>query len=210
MRGSGRRNGSWAPAHLSLPTQDLADASSPKYPLISPMTEYFFDGTNDIAIFPPPVSIEPTEVDFGACPGPENPNPVPLCLMNHTKGKITVVWTHRSDCPFWVTPDTCSVPPLKSMAMRLHFHPPDPNCLYAAELEAFAVYKVCVGRRDQGRAACLPWSLNGKVGLEEVAGAHIGSILSVPGSSLATLHSPYWFVFSQAYRLPWPRGSWPI
>uniref|UniRef100_A0A8C7CAS4 Cilia and flagella associated protein 65 n=1 Tax=Neovison vison TaxID=452646 RepID=A0A8C7CAS4_NEOVI len=146
---------------LRIPTEDLADASSPKYPLISPMTEYFFDGTNDIAIFPPPVSIEPTEVDFGACPGPENPNPVPLCLMNHTKGKITVVWTHRSDCPFWVTPDTCSVPPLKSMAMRLHFHPPDPNCLYAAELEAFAVYKVLQSYNniEEDCTVCPSWCL---------------------------------------------------
>ncbi|XP_022355528.1 cilia- and flagella-associated protein 65 [Enhydra lutris kenyoni] len=146
---------------LRIPTEDLADASSPKHPLVSPMTEYFFDGTNDMAIFPPPVSIEPMEVDFGACPGPENPNPVPLCLMNHTKGKITVVWTHRSDCPFWVTPDTCSVPPLKSMAMRLHFHPPHPNCLYAAELEAFAIYKVLQSYNniEEDCTVCPSWCL---------------------------------------------------
>lgn len=186
MRGSGRRNGTWAPAHLSLPAQDSADASALQYPLIPPMTECFFDGTSDIAVFPPPVSIEPTEVDFGACPGPETPNPVPLCLMNHTKGKITVVWTHRSDCPFWVTPDTCDVPPLKSMAMRLHFHPPYPNCLYAVELEAFAVYKVSAGRRAQGRAASLLWSLNGRVGSDAVVGAAMGSILDVPSSTWTT------------------------
>lgn len=138
------RNGSWARTHPSLPTQDLEAMPALQYPLIPPMTEYFFDGTSDLAIFPPPVSIEPVEVDFGACPSPEDPNPVPVCLVNHTKGKITVVWTCRSGCPFWMTPETCDVPPLKSMAMRLHFRPPHPNCLYAVELEAFAMYKVCV------------------------------------------------------------------
>lgn len=106
------------------------------------MMEYFFDGTRDTAIFPPPVSVEPAEVDFGGCPGPEAPAPVPLCLRNHTKGKITVAWTRRSGCPFWVTPETFCVPPLKSMAMHLHFQPPGPHGLYAVELEAFAVYQV--------------------------------------------------------------------
>uniref|UniRef100_A0A667HSZ3 Cilia and flagella associated protein 65 n=1 Tax=Lynx canadensis TaxID=61383 RepID=A0A667HSZ3_LYNCA len=152
---------------LLIPTEAPENVSAPQYPLISPMNEYFFDGTSDIAIFPPPVSIEPTDVDFGACPGPGDPNPVPLCLMNHTKGKITVVWTRRPDCPFWVTPDTCDVPPLKSMAMRLHFHPPYPNCLYAVELEAFTVYKVCAGRRHGGGEGCLSSrNLNSRVGLE--------------------------------------------
>nr|XP_019597442.1 PREDICTED: cilia- and flagella-associated protein 65 [Rhinolophus sinicus] len=127
---------------LMIPMEDLEDMPALQYPPIPPMTEYFLDGTSDLAIFPPPVSIEPVEVDFGACPGPEDPNPVPVCLMNHTKGKVTVVWTRRSNCPFWVTPETCDVPPLKSMAMRLHFQPPHPNCLYIVELEAFAVYKV--------------------------------------------------------------------
>lgn len=127
--------------------QDPEDTPALQYPLIPATTEYFFNGTRDVAIFPPPISMEPFEVDFGACPGPEDPNPIPLVLMNHTKGKITVMWTHRSDCPFWVTPETCDVPPLKSTAMRLHFKPPHPNCLYVVELEAFAVYKVRAGRQ---------------------------------------------------------------
>ncbi|KAL1770997.1 coiled-coil domain-containing protein 108 isoform X1 [Sigmodon hispidus] len=126
----------------SLPMQGMEDLTATKYSCIPPMTEYFFDGTKDLAIFPPAVSLEPIEVDFGACPGPESPNPVPLCLRNHTKGKITMVWTQRSDCPFWVTPGTSDVPPLKSIALRLHFRPPSPNSLYAVELEAFTVYKV--------------------------------------------------------------------
>ncbi|XP_046498897.1 cilia- and flagella-associated protein 65 isoform X4 [Equus quagga] len=146
---------------LMIPTEDLEDMPALQYPFIPPMTEYFFDGTNDMAIFPPPVSIEPIEVDFGACPGPKDPSPVPLCLVNHTKGKITVVWTHRSDCPFWVTPNTCDVPPLKSTAMRLHFQPPYPNTLYAVELEAFAVYKVLQSYNniEEDCTVCPSWCL---------------------------------------------------
>ncbi|XP_035161653.2 cilia- and flagella-associated protein 65 isoform X5 [Callithrix jacchus] len=146
---------------LMIPIQDLEDMPAPQYPYIPPMTEFFFDGTSDLTIFPPPVSVEPVEVDFGACPGPEAPNPVPLCLMNHTKGKITVVWTRRSDCPFWVTPETCDVPPLKSMAMRLHFQPPHPNCLYTVELEAFAIYKVLqsYSNIEEDCTVCPSWCL---------------------------------------------------
>ncbi|XP_023366136.1 cilia- and flagella-associated protein 65 [Otolemur garnettii] len=150
---------------LMIPTEDTEDTSAPQYPYIPPMTEYFFDGTSDMAIFPPPVSIEPINVDFGACPGPEAPNPVPLCLMNHTKGKITMVWTHRSDCPFWVTPNICDVPPLKSTAMRLHFQPPHPNCLYAVELEAFAFYKVLrsYNNIEEDCTMCPSWCLTVRV-----------------------------------------------
>uniref|UniRef100_A0A8C9J5I9 Cilia and flagella associated protein 65 n=1 Tax=Piliocolobus tephrosceles TaxID=591936 RepID=A0A8C9J5I9_9PRIM len=146
---------------LMIPIQDLEDLPAPQYPYIPPMTEFFFDGTSDMTIFPPPVSIEPVEVDFGACPGPEAPNPIPLCLRNHTKGKIMVVWTRRSDCPFWVTPETCDVPPLKSMAMRLHFQPPHPNCLYAVELEAFAIYKVLqnYSNIEEDCTMCPSWCL---------------------------------------------------
>ncbi|XP_017802489.2 cilia- and flagella-associated protein 65 isoform X2 [Papio anubis] len=146
---------------LMIPIQDLEDMPALQYPYIPTMTEFFFDGTSDMTIFPPPVSIEPVEVDFGACPGPEAPNPIPLCLMNHTKGKIMVVWTRRSDCPFWVTPETCDVPPLKSMAMRLHFQPPHPNCLYTVELEAFAIYKVLqnYSNIEEDCTMCPSWCL---------------------------------------------------
>ncbi|XP_027821002.2 cilia- and flagella-associated protein 65 isoform X5 [Ovis aries] len=146
---------------LMIPIEDSEDIPAPQYPLIPPMTEYFFDGTSDVAIFPPAVSIEPIEVDFGACPRPQDPSPVPLCLMNHTNGKITVAWTRRADCPFWVTPNTCDVPPLKSTALRLHFQPPHPNGLYAVELEAFAVYKVLrsYNNIEEDCTVCPSWCL---------------------------------------------------
>ncbi|EHA97571.1 Coiled-coil domain-containing protein 108, partial [Heterocephalus glaber] len=146
---------------LMLPPKDLEETKAPQHPCIPPMMEYFVDGTRDMAIFPPPISIEPAEVDFGGCPGPEAPTPAPLCLRNHTKGKITVVWTRRPDCPFWVTPDTFDVPPLKSMAMRLHFQPPCPNSLYTVELEAFVVYKVLQSYNniEEDCTVCPSWCL---------------------------------------------------
>ncbi|XP_075386330.1 cilia- and flagella-associated protein 65 [Tenrec ecaudatus] len=146
---------------LMIPNEDLEDKPPPEYPDIPPMMEYLYDGTGDTTIFPPPVSIEPVEVDFGSCPGPEAPTPVSLCLMNHTKGKVTVVWTRRPDCPFWVSPVTCDVPPLKSTALRLHFQPPYPNCLCKAELEVFAVYKVLrsYNNIEEECTVCPSWCL---------------------------------------------------
>ncbi|KAM6178404.1 cilia- and flagella-associated protein 65 [Rhynchocyon petersi] len=146
---------------LMIPNEDLENKPPQQYPAIPPMTEYFCDGTSDTAIFPPPVTIEPTEVDFGACPRPEDPNPVPLCLMNYTKGKITVVWTRRPDCPFWVSPDTCDVPPLKSTALRLHFRPPHAGYLSAVELEAFAFYKILqtYSNIEEDCTVCPSWCL---------------------------------------------------
>ncbi|XP_040609232.1 cilia- and flagella-associated protein 65 isoform X3 [Mesocricetus auratus] len=146
---------------LMLPAEGLEDSPATKYPHIPPMMEYFFDGTRDLAVFPPAVSLEPIDVDFGACPGPQTPNPVPLCLRNHTKGKITVVWTRRPDCPFWVTPNTSVVPPLKSTALRLHFQPSSPNSLYAVELEAFAVFKVLqsYSNIEEDCTVAPPWCL---------------------------------------------------
>ncbi|XP_069872977.1 cilia- and flagella-associated protein 65 isoform X3 [Dipodomys merriami] len=167
MRGqkesSRRRNGSRA-LSLSFPVQDM-NTPTLQLPRIPPTTEFLFDGTSDMTIFPPVVRVEPAEVDFGSCPGPETPNPIPLCLSNHTKGKITVVWTHRSDCPFWVTPETFDVPPLKSMALRLHFQPPSPNSLYAVELEAFAVYKALwsYSNIEEDCTVSPPWCLTVQV-----------------------------------------------
>ncbi|XP_004617232.2 cilia- and flagella-associated protein 65 [Sorex araneus] len=139
----------------------MEDTPAPQYPSVPPMTEFFLDGTGDLTIFPPHVSIEPVHVDFGGCPGPQHPNPVPLCLTNHTKGKVTVVWTRRSDCPFWVTPESCEVPPLKSMAMRLHFQPPHPGGLFSVELEAFALYKVLLRYHniEKDCTVCPSWCL---------------------------------------------------
>uniref|UniRef100_G3WNH5 Cilia and flagella associated protein 65 n=1 Tax=Sarcophilus harrisii TaxID=9305 RepID=G3WNH5_SARHA len=121
-----------------LLTHHLASTDSD----IPPFSEYFLDGTDDTAIFLPTISIEPRVVNFNRCSIFEEPNPFPLCLTNYTRGKITVVWTHQANSAFQVVPEVVDIPPLKKTTARLHFQPQYPNKVYAAELEAFAYYKV--------------------------------------------------------------------
>lgn len=117
------------------PPEDYVEASS--------MAEYFCDGTSsDLALFPPHVSVNPREHDFGCCVPLHQVEPLPLCVTNHTKGKITVAWTPSHGSAFQVAPEICDIPPLKSSAFRVLFQPTQLNSLYAAELEGFAFYKV--------------------------------------------------------------------
>lgn len=107
------------------------------------MTEYFYDGvSSDLALFPPHVSVSHREYDFGCCVPLHKVEPLPLCVTNHTKGKITVVWTPNDSSAFQVNPKICDIPPLKSSAFRVLFQPTQLNSLYAAQLEGFAFYKV--------------------------------------------------------------------
>lgn len=107
------------------------------------MVEYFHDGvSSNLVVFPPHISLNIREFDFGCCARLQTVDPLPLSLTNHTKGKITVIWTNKTESPFQVIPECCDVPPLKSMAFRITFQPPQLNSLYAAELEGFAFYKV--------------------------------------------------------------------
>ncbi|XP_012401795.1 cilia- and flagella-associated protein 65 isoform X1 [Sarcophilus harrisii] len=127
---------------LMLRQEDPQKPPPIKYPDIPPFSEYFLDGTDDTAIFLPTISIEPRVVNFNRCSIFEEPNPFPLCLTNYTRGKITVVWTHQANSAFQVVPEVVDIPPLKKTTARLHFQPQYPNKVYAAELEAFAYYKV--------------------------------------------------------------------
>ncbi|XP_039349450.1 cilia- and flagella-associated protein 65 isoform X4 [Mauremys reevesii] len=147
---------------LKLPPQVPEDTPPEEYPYIDPMTEYFHDGiTSDLTIFPPHVSVSVREFDFGCCVRLQEVEPLPLCLTNHTKGKITVTWICRPESPFRVTPETCDIPPLKSTAFRLVFHPSQLNTLYAAELEGFAFYKVLrhYSNIEEDSTMCPSWCL---------------------------------------------------
>lgn len=123
--------------------QASKDSPLETYTPVDAMTEYLHDGvSSDLAMFPPHVSISIQEFDFGCCLPPRGAQPLPLCVTNHTKGTVAVAWTQRPERPFQVAPTTCDIPPLKSTAFRVTFQPPQPNALYAAELEGFAYYKV--------------------------------------------------------------------
>uniref|UniRef100_A0A4W3JHL7 Cilia and flagella associated protein 65 n=1 Tax=Callorhinchus milii TaxID=7868 RepID=A0A4W3JHL7_CALMI len=100
------------------------------------IVEYFDDGiSSDVTMFPPHVTTSVRELNFQGCPQLDNITPLPFCLINYTKGKVSVVWTARPGSPFSVTPLTIDIPPLKSIACRLHFKPNMNNMLYAAEMD---------------------------------------------------------------------------
>ncbi|XP_064021036.1 cilia- and flagella-associated protein 65 isoform X3 [Pogoniulus pusillus] len=127
------------------------------------MTEYFYDGVScNLALFPPHVSVSPREHDFGCCVPLCKAEPLPLCVTNHTKGNITVVWTLSHGSTFQVSPEMCDIPPLKSSAFRVLFQPTQLNSLYAAELEGFAFYKVLrhYSNIQEDATICPPWCLS--------------------------------------------------
>ncbi|NWW85581.1 CFA65 protein, partial [Rhynochetos jubatus] len=147
---------------LMLPPEIPQDKPPKEYFEASSMTEYFYDGvSSDLALFPPHVSVSPREYDFGCCVPLHTVEPLPLCVTNHTKGKITVAWTPSHGGAFRVSPEICDIPPLKSSAFRVLFQPTQLNTLYAAELEGFAFYKVLrhYSNIEEDATICPSWCL---------------------------------------------------
>ncbi|NXJ73978.1 CFA65 protein, partial [Trogon melanurus] len=147
---------------LMLPPKIPEDEPPKEYIEVNSLTEYFYDGeSSDMALFPPHVSVSPREYDFGCCVPLHKIEPLPLCVTNHTKGKITVAWTPSHDSAFQVSPEMCDIPPLKSSAFRVLFQPTQLNNLYAAELEGFAFYKVLrhYSNIDEDATICPSWCL---------------------------------------------------
>ncbi|NWQ97855.1 CFA65 protein, partial [Burhinus bistriatus] len=147
---------------LMLPPKIPQDKPPKEYFETNSMTEYFYDGvSSDLALFPPHVSVSPREYDFGCCVPIHKVEPLPLCVTNHTKGKITVAWTPSHGSTFRVSPEICDIPPLKSSAFRVLFQPTQLNSLYAAELEGFAFYKVLrhYSNIEEDATICPSWCL---------------------------------------------------
>ncbi|NXW57489.1 CFA65 protein, partial [Eurystomus gularis] len=147
---------------LMLPPEIPQDKPPKEYFEANSMTEYFYDGvSSDLALFPPHVSVSPREYDFGRCVPLHQVEPLPLCVTNHTKGKITVAWTPSHGSAFRVSPEICDIPPLKSSAFRVLFQPTQLNSLYAAELEGFAFYKVLrhYSNIEEDATVCPSWCL---------------------------------------------------
>ncbi|XP_072325408.1 cilia- and flagella-associated protein 65 isoform X1 [Scyliorhinus torazame] len=154
-----------APEQCCITPEKIENEDCPKppvlFPSISSIIEYFDDGVqSDITMFPPHVSVSERELNFGKCLVLDKIIPLPLSMMNHTKGKVTVLWTSVPGSIFTVIPQTIDIPPLKNMAFRIHFAPDKTNMLFAAELECFAYYKVMRDHRfvDEN-TFCPPWCL---------------------------------------------------
>uniref|UniRef100_A0A8C3NUV1 Cilia and flagella associated protein 65 n=1 Tax=Cyanoderma ruficeps TaxID=181631 RepID=A0A8C3NUV1_9PASS len=128
---------------LMLPPEISEDQPPKEYFEPNAMTEYFYDSvSSDLALFPAHVSVSPREYDFGCCKPPVKVKPLSLCVTNHTKGSVIVVWTPSRGSVFHVDPEIYDIPPLKSSTFYVFCKPTQVNSLYAAELEGFAVYKV--------------------------------------------------------------------
>ncbi|XP_055727921.1 cilia- and flagella-associated protein 65 isoform X2 [Salvelinus fontinalis] len=87
-----------------------------------------------------------------------------VTLSNHTKGKLSLVWTPAPNSPFSVTPSSCDLGPLKSTAFRVSYTPRQHNTFHGAQLECFALYKVSRDHRQvEDRTLCPPWCVTVRV-----------------------------------------------
>ncbi|XP_051881001.1 cilia- and flagella-associated protein 65 [Pristis pectinata] len=150
---------------IELGSNEDSPEAPASFPNIPSINEYFDDSIqSSLTMFPPHVSVNKREFNFGNCLELDRVVPLPLSMTNHTKGKITVLWVTPPGSVYTVMPQTIDIPPLKNMAFRIHFAPVKFNMLYAAELECFAYYKVM---RDhclvEDKIFCPPWFLTVRV-----------------------------------------------
>ncbi|XP_071348758.1 cilia- and flagella-associated protein 65 isoform X2 [Trachinotus anak] len=83
-----------------------------------------------------------------------------VSIINHTRGKLSLVWTVAQDSPFTVSPSSCDLAPLKSTSFRVTYDPKEHNTLHGAQLECFAYYKMDhIGER----LLCPPWCVTVRV-----------------------------------------------
>lgn len=145
---------------LTLLEQDADNPSPENHVLTDAVSEFFHDDYNPEVSKPiSHITASTRDFDFSRC-ACGSPEPLPLSLTNHTKGKVTVIWTCKPDSPFRVTPECTDIPPLKSTAFRVIFHPSQINTLYAAELEGFVFYKVQRDYRNvKDITICPPWCI---------------------------------------------------
>uniref|UniRef100_A0A3B4UBL5 Cilia and flagella associated protein 65 n=1 Tax=Seriola dumerili TaxID=41447 RepID=A0A3B4UBL5_SERDU len=83
-----------------------------------------------------------------------------VSIINHTRGKLSLVWTVAQDSAFTVSPSSCDLPPLKSTSFRVTYDPKQLNTLHGAQLECFAYYKMDhIGEQ----LLCPPWCVTVRV-----------------------------------------------
>ncbi|XP_023144688.2 cilia- and flagella-associated protein 65 [Amphiprion ocellaris] len=84
-----------------------------------------------------------------------------VSITNHTRGKVSLVWTVAQDSPFSISPSLCDLAPLKSTSFRVTYDPKQLNTLHGAELECFAYYKDSPDVGEQ--LVCPPWCVTVRV-----------------------------------------------
>ncbi|KAK7113832.1 cilia- and flagella-associated protein 65-like isoform X2 [Littorina saxatilis] len=128
---------------------------------VPPFEEYFNDGFHSDTISSVPhVSADIHVADFGNCSSMRGIEEKTINITNHTRGKVLVQWTTRSDHVFNIQQPTLEIPPLKACSFRVKFQPMAPNKLYGAELECFVYYKSLRDYRlVQDTTHCPPWCI---------------------------------------------------
>ncbi|KAM4608647.1 cilia- and flagella-associated protein 65 [Polymixia lowei] len=116
----------------------------------------------------PHVTVEPAELVFNHGPSSSSSSSPSssqaVTVTNHTKGKISLVWTVAPDSTFSVSPVSCDLGPLKSTSFRVTYDPQQINTLHGAQLECFAVYKILRDHRQvEEQLMCPPWCVTVRV-----------------------------------------------
>ncbi|XP_046903244.1 cilia- and flagella-associated protein 65 [Hypomesus transpacificus] len=105
------------------------------------------------------VTLEPPKLMFH--PGSTS---LPVAITNHTKGKLSVLWTPAADSPFSVTPSSCDLGALKSTSFRVTYTPKQHNTFHGGQLECFSLYKVLSDHRHvEDSTICPSWCLTVRV-----------------------------------------------
>ncbi|KAK5861375.1 hypothetical protein PBY51_022778 [Eleginops maclovinus] len=114
---------------------------------------------------PPHVSVMPRELMFthktSSSLSTSSTSSQSVSITNHTRGKLSLVWTAGEDSPFSVSPSSCDLPPLKSTSFRVTYDPKQLNSLHGAQLECFAYHKD--NHPLEERLLCPPWCVNVRV-----------------------------------------------
>ncbi|XP_041663704.1 cilia- and flagella-associated protein 65 [Cheilinus undulatus] len=138
----------------------------------TPMDEYFlscFGGVDPVSssssLKPPHVSVVPTKLLFNhkvsSSFSTSYTSSQSVSITNHTRGKLSLVWTLAQDSPFSVSPSLCDLAPLKSTSFRVNFDPKLLYTLHEAQLECFAYNKE--SHYLEGQLLCPPWSVTVRV-----------------------------------------------
>ncbi|XP_027877734.1 cilia- and flagella-associated protein 65 isoform X2 [Xiphophorus couchianus] len=94
----------------------------------------------------PFVSVEPSELLFNhktrSFIAPSFAVSQCVTFKNHTKEKLSLMWTVIQDSPFCVTPSSFELAPLKSTTALVTYEPRQINALHGGELECFAYCKM--------------------------------------------------------------------
>ncbi|XP_070832675.1 LOW QUALITY PROTEIN: cilia- and flagella-associated protein 65 [Chaetodon trifascialis] len=108
------------------------------------------------------VSVVPSKLLFNHKASPSlSTSSQSVTITNHTRGKLSLVWTAAQHSPFSVSPSLCDLAPLKSTSFRVTYDPKQLSTLHAAQLECFAYYKD--NHHIQDRLLCPPWCVTVRV-----------------------------------------------